>query len=130
MYGILLLPYTHTMTTCCKESTIYVNVPTRLIFTVIEKHDDLAHDSDNLPSIEEVDEDGYQWAAAVAMPSDLEDTVGESVEDGEVTEHEVTFGSQSSTVHLGAPPPRPAPGHTNPVTTTKRSDVVANCKDS
>ena len=59
--------------------------------------------------MDEVDEDGFQWAAAAAMPSDLEDTVGESAEDSEAAARAV--GSPSSTVHLGAPPPRPPPTH-------------------
>ena len=105
----LLLPYTHTMATCGKALAIYANVPTRVILAVIEKHDGLAHDSGNLPPMDEVDEDGFQWAAAAAMPSDLEDTVGESAEDSEAAARAV--GSPSSTVHLGAPPPRPPPTH-------------------
>ena len=69
---------------------------------MIKKHGGLTYDSGKLPPMIEVDEEGYQWAAAAEMPSDLS-------EDSEDTAREERHGSPSSMVQLGAPPPRPPP---------------------
>ena len=98
----LLLPYTHTQETWGTAPAIYANVPARVINAVIKKHGGLTYDSGKLPPMIEVDEEGYQWAAAAEMPSDLS-------EDSEDTAREERHGSPSSMIQLGAPPPRPPP---------------------
>ena len=116
--------------------TLYENVPTGTIKAVVAKHLGLAASSCQLPDLVEVDEDGYQWAAAAEIPeessgassselSDLEE-VGEdgylaelpdliemdedrkeSSEDYSEESSASGFGSPTSAVHLGAIPPPP-----------------------
>ena len=72
----LLLPFTdrntdRTSVTCGMVSTIYVNVPSSTIWSVIAKHGGMTVDSGRLPRMVEVDERGYLWAEAAPVPSDL-----------------------------------------------------------
>ena len=102
----LLLPYTdnntdRTPVVCVTAPTLYVNVSPPTIKAVIAKHGGLTAESGKLPPMVEVDERGYQWAAAAEVPSDLSMTE----EEGEDDEPETL----SSVVQLGAPPPPPPP---------------------
>ena len=82
---------------------LYVNVPAQTIRAVVAKHAGLRSDSEQLPELIELDENGYQWAAAAIPPSPSptteEDTATEEERDEALT----------SVIHLGAPPPPPPP---------------------
>ena len=114
----LLLPYTdnntdRTPVICGAAPTLYVNVPPHVISTVIRKHAGLAHDSGRLPPMVDVDENGSMWAAAAVPPSESGESDTEEEAEG--------YGSPSSAVHLGVPPPLPPPqphGPPTPVTPT------------
>ena len=115
----LLLPYTdnntdRTPAICGAAPTLYVNVPPQVIHAVIQKHAGLASDSGQLPPMEEYDEDGYLWAAAAEVSSDYSEPEAEA------------YGSPSSAVHLGAPPPTPPPlPYRTPTTETTSAAVAA-----
>ena len=90
--------------------TLYAKVPANTVRMIVEKHQGLATNSGNLPSLIEadatVDEDGYQWAAAAAPPTTEESDVESS--DGS-EDSMAAYGSPTSAVHMGAPPPPPPP---------------------
>ena len=95
----LLLPFTdnntdRTPVVCGMPPELYVNVPQHVISAIIRKHAGMRYDSDQLPPMVDVDEEGSLWAAAAEPPSDTEES-----------EEREEYGSPSSAVHLGAPPP-------------------------
>ena len=49
---------------------LYVNVPAQTIRAVVAKHAGLRSDSERLPDLIELDENGCQWAAAAIPPTD------------------------------------------------------------
>ena len=72
---------------------------------------------DDLPPLLEVDENGYEWAAAAETPSDLSE--GETEESEEDTEEDAAAAEgPTSVVHMGTPPPPPPPSTPTTHTTT------------
>ena len=82
----------------CAAPPIYVRVPVRVIHEVIGVHGGMRHDSAPSPPLVELDESGYEWAAAAVPPTSSESSEGDEMRADEVP---------TSVVHLGAPPPPP-----------------------
>ena len=76
-----------------------VNVPTQVIYVIVRKHEGLREDSESLPDLVELDEDGYEWTAVAVPPTTSEESTEEGsgyVEDG-----------PTSVTQVGAPSPPP-----------------------
>ena len=63
----------------CVAPPLYVCAPARVIHEVIGAHGGMRHDSAPLPPLVELDESGYEWAAAVVPPTSSESSEGDEM---------------------------------------------------
>ena len=104
----LLIPYRDTSepAMCGTRPILHTKVSAQTVCEVVARHGGMTYGSGKLPQMVEVDEDGYQWAAAAEVPSSYldDDSMNDDADDEEEGER-----SPYSAVHMGAPPPLPPP---------------------
>ena len=120
----MLLPYvTYDPAVTNDHDRVYANVSAKKIREIVAEHEGLRRDSAELPPLIELDENGYEWAAAAVPPTpspeDSEDSTGSA---GAAAAARMN-GSPFSTMHMGAPPPPPPPiDHSSTDETTEDSE--------